>query len=235
MTRGALEPGSQLAAPADRRATPLSTSCVRPASAGAARLGAVAILRACRAARRRATTSVSTADDECAVGRAQRRAGPRLAAGVLDDELGRVPLASAPRRRARPPRTRRPSRPSSSRRRGDAEARTRRIAAPARSSRLPAQSSGNQMPISRSADSSESEPCTRLKVTSVPKSPRIEPVVGLDRIGRADQLAGGLDRLDALEDHGDQRAAGDEVDELAEERLARCARRSARWRSPRRR
>ena len=31
------------------------------------------------------------------------------------------------------------------------------------------------MPISRAADSGESEPCTRLKVTSVPNSPRIEP------------------------------------------------------------
>src|SRR5262249_4644050 len=37
------------------------------------------------------------------------------------------------------------------------------------------QISGNQMPISRSADSGESEPWTRLKVTSVPNSPRMEP------------------------------------------------------------
>ena len=36
-------------------------------------------------------------------------------------------------------------------------------------------SSGNQIPISRSADSSESEPWTMLKVTSSAKSPRIEP------------------------------------------------------------
>src|SRR5512143_2867099 len=36
-------------------------------------------------------------------------------------------------------------------------------------------SSGNQIRISRSADSGESEPCTRLKVTSVPNCPRIEP------------------------------------------------------------
>ena len=54
----------------------------------------------------------------------------------------------------------------------------------------------------------------------------LEPVVaadragrGLDRVGRADQLAGGRDRLDALEHRGDQRAAGDERDQLAEERL----------------
>ena len=59
--------------------------------------------------------------------------------------------------------------------------------------------------------------------------------LGLDRVGRADQLARGLDGLDALEDRGDERAAGDEVDELAEERLARCARRSARAPSPPRR
>src|SRR6185436_7086118 len=35
--------------------------------------------------------------------------------------------------------------------------------------------SGNQISISRSADSSESEPWTMLKVTSNAKSPRIEP------------------------------------------------------------
>ena len=37
------------------------------------------------------------------------------------------------------------------------------------------QSSGNQIPISRSADSGESEPWTRLKVTSVANSPRMDP------------------------------------------------------------
>ena len=36
-------------------------------------------------------------------------------------------------------------------------------------------SSGNQIPISRSADSSESDPWTMLKVTSSAKSPRIDP------------------------------------------------------------
>src|SRR5215210_1468416 len=40
---------------------------------------------------------------------------------------------------------------------------------------------------------------------------------GLDRVGGADHLAGGLDRLVPLEDEGDQRSAGDELDELAEE------------------
>src|SRR3712207_223873 len=43
---------------------------------------------------------------------------------------------------------------------------------------------------------------------------------GLERVRRADDLAGGLHGLVALEDHGDERAARDEVDELAEERLA---------------
>ena len=42
---------------------------------------------------------------------------------------------------------------------------------------------------------------------------------GLDRIGRPDQLARRRDRLVALEDGGDERPAGDEDDELAEERL----------------
>ena len=42
--------------------------------------------------------------------------------------------------------------------------------------------------------------------------------LGFDRVGRADQLTGGLDGLDALEHDRDERAAGDELDELAEER-----------------
>src|SRR5262249_421506 len=40
----------------------------------------------------------------------------------------------------------------------------------------------------------------------------------LERVRRTDDLARGLVGLVALEDAGDQRAAGDEVDELAEER-----------------
>jgi len=47
--------------------------------------------------------------------------------------------------------------------------------APLRRSGCEDYSSGNQIPISRSADSSESEPWTILKVTSNAKSPRIEP------------------------------------------------------------
>ena len=43
---------------------------------------------------------------------------------------------------------------------------------------------------------------------------------GLERVGRADHLAGGADRGLALEDERDDRAGGDELDELAEERLA---------------
>ena len=41
---------------------------------------------------------------------------------------------------------------------------------------------------------------------------------GLDRVGGPGQRAERLDRARALERPGDQRAAGDEVDELAEER-----------------
>src|SRR5204863_2585729 len=41
-----------------------------------------------------------------------------------------------------------------------------------------------------------------------------------ERVGGADHLAGGLDRRLALEHHRDERAGGDEVDELTEERLA---------------
>ena len=42
---------------------------------------------------------------------------------------------------------------------------------------------------------------------------------GLDRVRGADELPGSGNRLVALEHRGDQRAAGDELDELAEERL----------------
>ena len=56
--------------------------------------------------------------------------------------------------------------------------------------------------------------------TSIAKSPRIEPGGRLERVGGADHLARGLDRLLALEHHRDDRAGGDELDELAEERLA---------------
>src|SRR3954470_23710768 len=41
---------------------------------------------------------------------------------------------------------------------------------------------------------------------------------GLERVGGADHLARGLDRALALEDERDDRAGGDEADELAEER-----------------
>ena len=88
-------------------------------------------------------------------------------------------------------------------------------------------SSGNQSPISRSADSSESEPWTRLKVDLEREVAADRAGRGLDRVGRADHLARGRDRSRALEHHRDQRAAGDELDQLAEERLARRARRSA--------
>ena len=43
---------------------------------------------------------------------------------------------------------------------------------------------------------------------------------GLERVGRADHLAGGAHGLVALEHHRDERAGGDEAHELAEERLA---------------
>src|SRR3954468_8426795 len=42
----------------------------------------------------------------------------------------------------------------------------------------------------------------------------------LQRVRGADHLAGGLDRLLALEHHRDQRSRGDELHEIAEERLA---------------
>ena len=91
---------------------------------------------------------------------------------------------------------------------------------PLRRGRREDQSSGKNSAASRSADSGESDPWTMFLPTSIAKSPRIEPGVGLERVRRADHLAGGRDGLLALEHHRDQRAGGDEVDQLAEERLA---------------
>ena len=110
-----------------------------------------------------------------AAGRALRRA-------FSSTDLGRDRPRSAPRRRGRRPRTRSPACSRISRRWGDREARTTAGFRPAR---------GTRSPISRSADSSESEPWTMLKVTSSAKSPRIEPGRGLDRVGGADQLPRG--------------------------------------------
>ncbi len=126
---------------------------------------------------------------------------------------------SAPRRPARRPRTSMPSCSRIARRWGDA----RREDQPIRQRTA----RGRRCPISRAADSGESEPWTRLVWTSRREVAADRAGRGLERVGRADHLAGGLDRLVALEHHRDQRAAGDEVDQLAEERLARCARRSA--------
>ena len=82
-------------------------------------------------------------------------------------------------------------------------------------------SSGNHSPISRSAVLSESEPCTRLNVTSSAKSPRIDP--GTASIGLVapirDRAAG--HRVLPLQHHRDQRPARDELDQVGEERLAR--------------
>ncbi len=80
-------------------------------------------------------------------------------------------------------------------------------------------SSGNQSAISRSADSSESEPCTRLKVTSRARSPRIEPGAASSGSVAPIDLARRVDGLVALEHRGDERPPGDELDQLAEEGL----------------
>ena len=142
---------------------------------------------------------------------ARRRATARPCAARSRRPPRRGPRRSAPRPRERRPRTRR---------------RASRGSPAAAASRMRAltliradQSSGNQIPISRSADSSESEPWTMLKVTSSAKSPADRAGGGLDRVGRADQLARRGDRFGPLEHHRDQRPAGDEGDELAEERL----------------
>ena len=80
-------------------------------------------------------------------------------------------------------------------------------------------SAANQSEISRSADSGESEPWTRLFGIDVAKSPRIVPGVGVRGIRRADRLPHRRDRALALDHERPRRRGGDEVDELAEERL----------------
>ena len=79
--------------------------------------------------------------------------------------------------------------------------------------------SGNQIPISRSADSGESEPCTRLFGIASANSPRSDAGIGVGGVRRADRLAAGRDRALAFEHERERRPGGDEVDELAEERL----------------
>ena len=66
-------------------------------------------------------------------------------------------------------------------------------------------SSGNQIPISRSADSSESEPWTMLKVTSSAKSPRIEPGAASTGLVAPISWRAAGDRFVALEHHRHQR------------------------------
>src|SRR4029077_12649970 len=99
------------------------------------------------------------AGDHQGVGRLRRdRLG--LAGRVPDDQVARLPLGLL-----------------LDLRRPDLELETEGLehGAPLRRARGEDQSSGNQSEISRAADSGESEPCTRLKVTSVANSPRIEP------------------------------------------------------------
>ena len=91
------------------------------------------------------------------------QAGRRLAASVLDHDLLRHPVREL-LDIGDHDLERDPERARISRRRGEADARIS-VEVEVR----------NQSAISRSADSSESEPWTRLKVTSTAKSPRIEP------------------------------------------------------------
>ena len=68
-------------------------------------------------------------------------------------------------------------------------------------------SSGKKSPISRAADSAESEPCTRLNVTSSAKSPRIEPGAASSGLVAPISWRAAVDRLVSLEHHRDERAA----------------------------
>ena len=86
----------------------------------------------------------------------------------------------------------------------------------------PAQArSGKNSAISRAADWSESDPCTRLSGSSVPRSPRIVPgaafLGSVAPIRRAQHRLGPSGPLD----DGDERGRpGDELEQLGEERLA---------------
>ena len=117
----------------------------------------------CRASARPAPPPCRRPSTRAGPGRRAPRAPAAPCAARSRARPARGPPRRPPRRPGRRPRTRCPARRGS---RG-AAARPRRGSA-----RI---SSGNQSAISRSADSSESEPWTRLKVTSRARSPRIEP------------------------------------------------------------
>ena len=183
------------------RTTPPSTLCVRPDRASR-RSRASAPSAALPSSRPSSTTSVSTPEHERPLARAasspaaalRRAFSSTTSAGSPSRELldvGHDDLELDPERR-----------------RGSRAA----AATPSRISREAAPEptlisrSGNQSAISRSADSSESEPWTRLKVTSSGEVAADRARRRLERVGRADQLARGGDRVVALEHRRDQRA-----------------------------
>ena len=181
-----------------------TTSCVRPASAQQrlARLLLVARL---------AVDPAVQGDD--GVDAEHVRAGhrARLAAGVLERDVGGVAVVELVDVGRPRPRT------------GSRGARGSRAAAATREASTIgsiALEAGKNSSTSRAADSGESEPWTRFWPTSRAKSPRIEPGAASSGFGGADDLARGRDGVVALEHQRDERARGDEVDELAEERLA---------------
>ena len=157
-------------------------------------------------------TTVSTPRTAHRRGR-RRRDRARLAAarsrGRRRSTRGRSRRAAAPRRRSRSTSNATPSCSGSP---AAAASATRGRASA--SARL-----GKKIATSRAADSGESEPWTRFWPTSSAKSPRIEPVAASSGFV-APITWRAARRPRALEDHRDERAGGDEVDELAEERLA---------------
>ena len=181
------------------------TTCVRPAqrrelarapAASSARLAEDPAVRARPRCRRPARASPVHRPAPCAA---------RSPATTADGSPSR-----APRRPAGRTSKATPSCSRIARRCGEREARMRRQCEVGEEQRRPR----------AAADSGESEPWTMFLPTSSAKSPRIEPGRGLERVGRADHLAGGDDGLVALEHQRDQRPRGDELDQLAEERLA---------------
>ena len=176
--RGDLDRGRRRSRRRGRARSPPTTSCVRPARRAT-------YSRACAASRGLPRMSPSSAT--IGVG-AERRASPgdreRLAARVLLGHRARVAVASPPRRPRAGRRTAMPTCSRIARRCGERAIGERS-----------GQARGRTAPPRAAPDSGESEPWTMFWPTAIAKSPRIEPGGGLERVGGADHLAGGLDRL----------------------------------------
>ena len=209
-TRGA----DQLGRTRPRRgisATPPSTSWVAAREGLQARPGAAGVRRPCRAGGREDDVGVDAEDELRRASATPRRA--------LRRAFSTTTAGGGPRRVSSSTSGSTTSKSSAEQRRAAPAAAARRRRGPASDPLRPVESSGNQI-----ADLALGRLVGVGAVDEVEGDLGAEVAadragLGLDRVGGADQLAGRLDGLDALEHAGDERAAGDERDELAEERL----------------